>query len=219
MVTKGKGERARREEDKLARREALLDSALRLWDEQSYTDLTMADIARGAGLAKSSVYLYFQTKEEVFLAALERLLGGWFGDVNTALDEARTTGPAEVAALLVQSLDSREHMIRLLAILNGVLEQNIPAEVGVGFKARLMDHLIRTGARLERCLPGLPPGHGTRVLLHLNALVVGLQQVTAETPALRAAAGDPALAGLVLDFRAELEAALTALLHGSLREE
>ena len=214
---KAKGKRARKDEDKQARRARLLDAALALWTEKPYTDITMADVARETGLAKGTLYLYFQTKEELFLAALERLLWTWFGGVDADLTVQRTGTPATVAATLAASLEGQGAMLRLLTLLNSTLEQNIPLEVGLAFKARLGEHLARTGTQLERLLPSLAPGQGAQALLHFSALAIGLHTVTESTPTLRAAAEQPGMEALILDFTAELETALTALLIGSQR--
>ncbi|WP_084045629.1 helix-turn-helix domain-containing protein [Deinococcus hopiensis] len=84
-VPKSRGERARKDGDKLARHGAILDAAFALWGEKPYTDITVSDVARAAGLARGTLYLYFQTKEALFLAVPERLLWNWFGVVDRRL--------------------------------------------------------------------------------------------------------------------------------------
>jgi hypothetical protein len=71
---------------------------------------------------------------------------------------------------------------------------------------------------LEEAL-GLAPGEGTRVLLWMHALIVGVAQMTSPSP-LQAGvlAEDPALAPFRIEFRSELDAALRALFAGALRE-
>lgn len=208
-------QRARNDEDKVARREHILDTAAALWDERPYDELTMSDLARTVGLAKGTLYLYFRTKEEVFVAVLERLLWTWFDTVNDRLSAKDRATPNEVADLLADTLRGDERMIRLLAILNTVLEQNVNADVGLKFKADLATRLADTGTRLQRLLPGLD---GPRALLHLNALVIGLFNVTAETPALKAARNDASLRHLAMDFDTELRFSLAALLRGLSQE-
>ncbi|PYE54407.1 TetR/AcrR family transcriptional regulator [Deinococcus yavapaiensis] len=208
-------QRARNDEDKTARREHILDTAVRLWDERPYDELTMSDLAKTVGLAKGTLYLYFRTKEEVFVAVLERLLWTWFATVDERLDAKEHAAPGEVADLLADTLRGQERMVRLLALLNTVLEQNVNVEVGLKFKADLAERLAITGARLARLLPGLD---GPRVLLHMNALVIGLFTVTAETPALKAARDHESLRHLAMDFDTELRFSLAALLGGLTQE-
>ena len=58
------------EEERFSRRAALLDAALRLYREQG-TLPTVSNIAKAAGIAKGAVYLWFRSKEEIFVALLE----------------------------------------------------------------------------------------------------------------------------------------------------
>jgi AcrR family transcriptional regulator len=52
------------------RRAQLLELGTRLFAEHSYEDLSMARIAREAGISKALLYHYFPSKEEFFRAAL-----------------------------------------------------------------------------------------------------------------------------------------------------
>ncbi|WP_027480829.1 TetR/AcrR family transcriptional regulator [Deinococcus pimensis] len=210
--------RARRDEDKTARREAILDAASRVWDERGYASATMTDVARETRLAKGTLYLYFRTKEELFLALLARQLWTWFDRVDA--DLAALSAPQEartLAAHLTEALRGTHRMVDLLTLLSAILEQNVPIEATLAFKAGLGERLRRTGGVMERLLPHLREGQGARVLLHFSALVVGLHQVATPVPAAKAATLDPQLHFLVLDFHEELHVALTALLLGTER--
>jgi AcrR family transcriptional regulator len=55
-----------------ARRTALADVALKLWAEHGFDQTSVAAIAREAGIAKGTFYLYFDTKGELLLEVLRR---------------------------------------------------------------------------------------------------------------------------------------------------
>lgn len=57
------------------RRGRIVASALRLFSEHPYETVQMDDVARLAGVAKPTLYRYFGSKEELFLASLEEALG------------------------------------------------------------------------------------------------------------------------------------------------
>jgi AcrR family transcriptional regulator len=208
--------RARKEEDKEARRRQLLDAALALYQSTSYDEVKMADVAERAELAKGTVFLYFPTKEALFLALLEEQLFAWFTRLEQALsrDGERWTG-ARVARTVAESLRDEEPLTRLLTRLQTVLEQNVtPAQVR-GFKQRLLEAVGRAGRLVEERLPFLSPGGGMRFLLHANALVVGLRQMADQAPVVREVLeSSPHLAPLRVDFTRELTDALTTLLRG-----
>src|SRR4051794_30361832 len=77
--------RARSASDKELRREAILDAARRLLRRVPTAELTVADVARTAGLAKGSVFRYFATKEALVLAVFELELAELFGSLAAQL--------------------------------------------------------------------------------------------------------------------------------------
>lgn len=207
--------RARADADKQSRRRDLLQAAAHAFAGQPYAAVTVADIARGAGLAKGTVYLYFRTKEELFLQLVLEELEGWFSELGDEL--ARAEGPqgeGPLARLLVRTLTGRGQLTRLLAILHLVLEQNVEAEVALGFKRTLLARTAAAGALLERRDPGLGPGDGLRFLLHLHAAAVGLHQMAHPSPEVAELLRRPELAPLRVDFAAALETHAAALLRG-----
>ena len=207
-------QRATREPEKQYRRRMILDTAAQLLDERAYTAITMAEVAEQAGLAKGTVYLYFPTKEALFLALQQRMLAEWFAELDAALAQLGPASAGAVAETICRSLAPRPHLTRLLAILHSVLEQNIDYEAAVSFKQMLLAHMQRTGARLERCLPFLRPGQGAQVLLRAHALVIGLQHVSDPPPLVRQVLEQPELQVFHIDFAGELSATLRALLRG-----
>ena len=65
-------DRIRREKNR--RTGEILQAALKVMLEKSYTGATMDDIAAGAGITKPTIYQYFRTKDELFAALIEPLI-------------------------------------------------------------------------------------------------------------------------------------------------
>lgn len=208
-------QRARKDEDKEARRRLILEEARALYQATSYADVKMADVAERAKLAKGTVFLYFPTKEALFLALLEDLLFAWFERLNEALEhgDGRWTG-VRLARTVAESLKGEEPLTRLLALLQTVLEQNVTVEQVRHFKERLLESMLHTGARMEQRLSFLKPGDGPRLFIHLHALVTGLRQMADVAPVTGQVLALPHMAPMRVDFTAELTAALTTLLRG-----
>jgi AcrR family transcriptional regulator len=63
------------------RRQAIVDTALRVFSEGSYRGTTTAEIAREAGVSEPILYRHFASKRDLYLAAIEeaweRLKTGW----------------------------------------------------------------------------------------------------------------------------------------------
>jgi AcrR family transcriptional regulator len=136
------------------RRQQILEAALWLYQATSFEQVSMAQVAREAGVAKGTVYLYFKTKEELFLGVLAAEFVRWFN----AIDAELSTGPwawsvPAVVDIIGRSLETRAAFVRLIAISNIILERNIDAAAALAFKKPLARHIEQTGALLERAFP------------------------------------------------------------------
>ena len=207
-------ERARKREDKEQRRRAILDAARTLFAERGLAGFAMADVAARAGLVRGTLYLYWETREELLLSVLEELLWQWLDELDGRIDETRPGVRApKLAQIICDSLASYEPLGRLLAVLQTVLEHNVSRESIVRFKTELAQRMATTGARLERQIP-LGEGEGVRALLHLNALLVGLVQMADSAPLVQEVLSVPPLTALKVELPRELRAALLTYFVG-----
>ncbi len=62
--------RARNEEQRQAKLQAILDAALDVFAEKGFADARLDDVAARAGVAKGTIYLYFASKEALFEALI-----------------------------------------------------------------------------------------------------------------------------------------------------
>ena len=79
------------------KRDAILRAAIDVFAERGYFNAQVADVARAAGIAAGTVYLYFRSKDDLLISIFER-------GMRVALDEGR----AEVAHIV----DARERLRR-----------------------------------------------------------------------------------------------------------
>ncbi len=56
------------------REQAILATAERLLEERAFADISVDDLAKGAGLSRPTFYFYFKSKEAVLLSLLEPLI-------------------------------------------------------------------------------------------------------------------------------------------------
>jgi AcrR family transcriptional regulator len=202
-------------DEKESRRQALLAAAHRLYRERGALP-PVAGIAEAAGLAKGTVYLYFRTKEEIFVALLEDGFTQLFEALAPLLDALpQGAAAADVFAERFAALAGASgDLLPLAALANGVLEQNLPVEPMRRFKAALARGWAGAGARLEASTGLAPAGSGTTLLLHSYGLTLGLWQALSYPAALKALLQEPDLRSLDRDFATELRSALAALWHG-----
>ena len=172
-------QRARRPQQKEDRRQAILEVAQQQLSASPFSELTMAKLAEKAGLAKGTLYLYFETKEELLMALVENLLQKWFSEIRQKLRKAGGT-PEGVARTIGVSLLKQDALAHLLPIVIGVTEQNADQKWIADYRTRVVDQCRVLGKSIEPLSQGMKPGGGTRFLLYALALMTGLNQLGAE---------------------------------------
>lgn len=73
-------------------RDAILHSAFALFSEQSYAQTTQAQIAKRAGVAASSLYVYFDSKLDILFAVYRPWLMKRFDELETRITEIDAPG-------------------------------------------------------------------------------------------------------------------------------
>jgi AcrR family transcriptional regulator len=71
------------------RRQALIDTAIRVFSEGSYRGTTTSEIARAAGVSEPILYRHFASKRELYLAALDHV----WGNARASWEQALATTP------------------------------------------------------------------------------------------------------------------------------
>lgn len=178
----------------------------------------MSELAQRLGLAKGTLYLYFETKEELFLVLLESMLETWLAELTERLKRVEPpASPQEMARLLYESLRFRQPMIRLSPMTHHFAGNVLDEEELAAFDRRLLGYLKPAATAVEQCLPGLRPGWGLRFMLHARAVTIGTFQ-RADKPALarKVASENPDLESFDITFEREFLFAMEALLRGLL---
>ncbi|MBU6372409.1 MAG: TetR/AcrR family transcriptional regulator [Alphaproteobacteria bacterium] len=213
MLPHGK-RRARTEEDRALRRAALVACARAAIADRPYDAITMADVAEAAGVSKGAAYLYFSTKEELFLALLQEDLGLWFDEIEAGMARLRGEPKRAAARLVGRSLARAPVLLKLLELLHGRLEPNAPAEALRAFKVFLRDGLGRIGRAVEAAIDARP-GFGATWFLRAHALAIGLGPMSRPPAAVEdILAADASLAFMRIDFETAMAATLEDLARG-----
>jgi AcrR family transcriptional regulator len=96
----------RRRELPEVRREQILDAAATVFLDRGLTQATMADVAEAAGVAKGTIYLYFDSKSAVLTALRARYTGQWLAQ-SGRLDTPPGRGghPRQLRSFLAEMYD------------------------------------------------------------------------------------------------------------------
>jgi AcrR family transcriptional regulator len=206
-------QRARKPDEKAHRRQAILDAAAALFETEGLNGVSLNDVARRAGIAKSNLYRYFESREAIFLALLNEDQLACVAGVEEGL--ARLSGKVDarsVAGVFARTIAAAPRFCVLETAIATVLEQNISEEAVRDYKRGVMRLGLRLGNALRAALPLFPARATGPFLRYLHAGVAGLYPLANPAPAAARAMRDPELAVLHSDFAADLEALLAAVL-------
>jgi AcrR family transcriptional regulator len=166
-------QRARREAEKAERRDAILAAAAALLRATGFEGFSMSVLARKSGIAKGTLYLYFETREEVLLALYVETLAAWSRALLAGLRDGMSD--EDFVALFRATAVADPNFLTLRARLESVIEHNVSLERLVEAKRAMRALLGELAPRVERAL-GLGPGRGARLLVSLGALLLGAEQ-------------------------------------------
>lgn len=211
--------RAVKDIQKQERQQAIIEAALELFKQHDYQKITLDTVAERVGVARGTLYLYFKTREELFVVALEQLYLKWHETTVAALERLLAqTGNAptipQVSDLIINSLLTHRTLTRLSALLPAVLEQNVSFEAALRFKRTMGMQGVKTAALLEQALPFLVPGEGMLLLYRLQMLIIGLQPLAEPALVIRRVIAEPGMESFNINFEQEFSRLLRALLYG-----
>ena len=215
MTTPATFQRARDPEQKEQRRQELLAAARRLLASGGIPAVGLSAIAREAGLAKSNVYRYFGSREEILLELLADDAMQWLIELEQAIARPELRGDAyAVAELLARTIAAHPLTCELISIVAGVLEHNLTIEAAERFKARMLELSTRVRGALHGALPAIPHDRVTAAVRYLHGLIAGLWPMAHPGEQMRGVLARDAYAPLRCDFEADLRMSLRPLLLG-----
>lgn len=211
-------QRARQPEQREQRRQELLAAASELLTSGGLEAVSLSAIARAAGLAKSNVYRYFGSREEILLDILVQDELVWVGELERALAPLAGTDDVDaVAASVASTIAARPITCELISVVANVLEHNLSEEAVVEFKSRVLELSIRIRNSLHAALPSLPHEHTEALLRYLHALVAGLWPMANPAPVVADLIERPDYHSMCSEFEPDLRGAFAAMLRGLLR--
>ncbi|MBN9386686.1 MAG: TetR family transcriptional regulator [Chloroflexi bacterium] len=215
--------RAIKDTQKQERQQNIIETASQLFAQGSYQMVTLEAVAEKVGVARGTLYLYFKTREELFMALLEQTYRAWATDVTSGLEELLThtdhrPSIIQVTQLLSESLLKHWTATRLVALLPSVLEHNVEFEAALRFKQMLLTQGAKVTALLHEALPFLSPKQAGQLLPRITVLIVGLLPHTEPSPVLREVLTQPGMEVFHMNFQQEFNELLCSLLYGLQRQ-
>ncbi|MDR0388383.1 MAG: TetR/AcrR family transcriptional regulator [Treponema sp.] len=117
------------------RRREILEKALDVFVEEGYENATFQKIAAQCGITRTTLYIYFKNKREIFNYSIKQLLGEVERDILKVKENQDLNYADKIAEVLLVILKRLEESRRLLSvILNFLL--NLPADVSPDSRVR-----------------------------------------------------------------------------------
>lgn len=117
-----------------ARIEEIVSACEKLYKNISFRDITIKDIAKETTFTRASIYNYFETKEEIFLALYEKEYIRWNEELKEILLSTKKFTKVSFADKIAKSLSKREQLLKLMAMNNYDMEENSRLECLTSFK-------------------------------------------------------------------------------------
>ncbi len=136
-----------------SRREEIVNACEKLYQTMSFKEITLKEISISTSFSRPSIYNYFQTKEEIFLALMQREYERWAAEVDTLAEEHDLMSANDFAAALAHSLEKHEQLLKLLAMNHYDMEENSRPERLTEFKVAYAASLDAVRACIRKFFP------------------------------------------------------------------
>lgn len=133
-----------------ARKNEIITACAELYKTMSFKEITIKEIGNVTSFTRTSIYNYFQTKEEIFLALLQREYELWVSDLKRMQNEHEKMTSSEFADALARSLEERKNLLKIMSMNHYDMEENSRIERLIDFKIVYGQALEEVGNCLDR---------------------------------------------------------------------
>ena len=116
------------------RREEIINACEELYRTMSFKEITLKEIGKITSFSRPTIYNYFETKEEIFLALFQREYECWNDELTSILEGNEQLTKAELSAKIAASLAGREQLLKLLSMNTYDMESNSRQDLLASFK-------------------------------------------------------------------------------------
>ena len=174
------------------RRDEIVAACEQLYQTMSFKDITLKEISSVTSFSRPTIYNYFQTKEEIFLALFEREYDRWNEDLEKILSSDKVFSRTELAEQIAKSLERRTQLLRLLSMNNYDMEENSREELLASFKRAYGKSLTLFREILRKHISGMSDAEVEQIMYVFFPFMFGIYpyaEVTAKQKAAMKEAG------------------------------
>ena len=164
-----------------ARKDEIINACASLYKTMGFKDITIRDIGAETSFTRTAIYNYFQTKEEIFLALLQREHEAWISNLEEITREHETMTIGDFSDAIAGSLEKRGCMLKLMSMNLYDMEGNSRMDNLVAFKVVYAQALRSVSGCLEKFLPQMTPGDIQEFLYVFFPFLFGVYPYTTAT--------------------------------------
>ena len=137
------------------KREEIVDACEHLYQTMSFKEITLKEISKITSFSRPTIYNYFETKEEIFLALFKREYDRWNENLTVIFEENEQLTKVQLAEKIAESLAERQQLLKLLSMNNYDMEANSRQELLTSFKESYGNSLRRMSMLLTKFCPDM----------------------------------------------------------------
>ena len=164
-----------------ARKEEIVRACAKLYETMSFKEITIKEIGAETSFTRTSIYNYFETKEEIFLALLQKEYELWVEAMNAVMETEDSLSRDQVAQALARTLTDRPRLLRLLSMNLYDMEANSRPERLAEFKVAFGASLKAVEQMIEKYVPEMDAEARQRFLYAFFPFIYGIYPYTAVT--------------------------------------
>lgn len=138
-----------------ARKEEIINACEELYKTMSFKEITIKEIGNVTRFTRTSIYNYFQTKEEIFLALLKREYELWIASLRQTMAEQKAMTTDEFADMLARSLVDRAQLLKIMSMNHYDMETESRPEQLMEFKVSYGKSIHTVMACLHQYFPDM----------------------------------------------------------------
>ena len=163
------------------RKDEIINACASLYETMGFRDITIRDIGNRTTFSRTSIYNYFQTKEEIFLALLQREHQAWADDLESIANENESLTAEEFADKVARSLEKRGYMLKLMCMNLYDMECSSRIENLVSFKLAYANTLKVLTHCLEKFFPDMASDDIQKFIYAFFPFLFGVYPYTSTT--------------------------------------
>ncbi len=169
------------------KREEIINACEQLYSAMSFREITLKEIGSITSFSRPTIYNYFETKEEIFLALFKREYDRWNEQLTAILEENDQLTKAQLADRIAQSLADRPQLLKLLSMNNFDMEANSRQELLTSFKQSYGGSMRRMTMLLTKFCPDMSVTDIQNFIYTFFPFMFGIYPYTAVTENQKAA--------------------------------